>query len=320
MNEGKKENKLSFSGLYRKYGILIVLVLIFCAAAIASKNFLKPSNLINILKQITPFGVIACGSTMLIISGNIDLSAGTSLALCACTGAKVLQVTGSVFLCFLTAMALGAIIGYINGTLVTRFDLPPFIATLAMMNVCEGVTFITTKSRTIMGVEKLRWLGQGTFLGLPNLVILFAIVLALTHIIMNETQFGLHMYAIGGNSQASVAAGINVKRKIRMFYVYEGAMVGLAGVVVTSRMLSGQPTVGPGYEFDAITATVIGGTSFTGGVGSMFCVIVGSVIIGIINNVMILTGLNSNWQTIVKGILIALAVIIDLKTKVSKRN
>lgn len=313
------KNRISFGSFYRKYGILFILVLLIAAASLMNRNFYKPDNLLNVLKQITPFGIVACAETMLIVSGCIDLSAGTTLSLCACTGAGVLAATGSVPLAFLVAMAVGMLVGYINGTLVTVFKLPPFIATLAMMNVSKGAVFIYTGGKTISGVTQLKWLGQGSLLGVPNLIILFVIVLAVIQFVMKKTKFGLYMYSIGGNKNASIAAGINVGRNLRMTYTLAGALVGIAGIAITSRMLSGQSTVGPGYEFDAITATIVGGTSFNGGIGSMFSVLVGGVIIGIINNIMILMGIDNNWQLIVKGMLIAVAVILDIYTKSGAR-
>lgn len=321
MNKGVQEKKkLDFATFYRKYGIVLVAVLIFIAASFASKSFLKPTNLINVLKQITPFGIVACGETMLIISGCIDLSAGNVLALSACLGAGALRSSGSVVLAFLVAMAAGMVFGYLNGLLVTKFNLPPFIATLASMNVAEGLTYIYTGGRTISGMDKLRWLGQETLFGfLPYMIVLFFVVMIIVQIVLKKSRFGLYMYSIGGNKNASIAAGINVNRSIRLTYVFSGALVGVAGIAITARMLSGQPSVGPGYEFDAITATIVGGTSFNGGIGSMFCVLIGSIIIGIINNVMVLMGIDSNWQLVVKGILIAVAVILDMATKSKKK-
>lgn len=323
MKEARNNNgeKLSVATIYRKYGIFLILVVMFIAAFLLNHNFIKSANLINILKQITPFTIIAAAETMLIVSGCIDLSAGTVTALSACAAAGTLVATDSLALCFIVGMGVGAICGYVNGTLVTRFKLPPFIATLAMMNVAEGITYIYTGGATIKGVEKLRWLSQGRlFSVLPYMILLMAVVLIVIQLIMKKTKFGLYMYAIGGNRQASIAAGINVGRNIRLTYVLSGALVGLAGIAVTARMMSGQSMVGPGYEFDAITATIVGGTSFNGGVGSMFCVIMGGIIIGIINNIMILMGVDSNWQLVVKGMLIAIAVILDIQTKGNKKS
>ena len=320
MSQDRQEKqKFSFAAFYRKYGIVLVAVVIFIAASFASSSFLRPQNLINVLKQITPFGIVACAETILIISGCIDLGAGTVLALCACSGAGTLAATDSVVLAFLVAMVVGMVFGVVNGILVTRVRLPAFIATLATMNVAEGLTYIYTGGRTISGMDKLRWLGQGMLFNfLPYMILLFFVVMIIIQIILKKTKFGLFMYAIGGNQKASIAAGINVSRNIILTYVLSGALIGISGIAITARMLSGQPAVGPGYEFDAITATIVGGTSFTGGVGSMFCVFIGAVIIGIINNVMILMGLDSNWQLVVKGVLIAAAVILDMMTKSEK--
>lgn len=305
----------SASSLIRQYGIFLVLVLTFICAAILEPKFLKVSNLTNVVKQIVPFGIVACAETILIVSGSIDLAAGTTLALASCVGARVMLTTGSVFLAFLAAIATGMAINLVSGVLVTKFKLPPFIATLAMMNVAEGAASLYTNGQTITGLQKLKWLGQGTVLGVPVMVILFVVVLVIVHIIMKKTRFGLQMYATGGNTKATAAAGINVSLQIIVTFVMAGALTGIAAMVTASRMLAAQPTVGPGYEFDAITATIVGGTAFTGGVGGVKAIVVGSLIIGIINNVLVLAGVDSSWQTIIKGVLIALAVVLDLNTK-----
>ena len=299
----------------REYGIFGVLVLTFVTAAVLEPNFLKIQNLTNILKQIIPFGIVACAETILIVSGSIDLAAGTTLALAACVGAKVLVVTNSVLLAFLGAIAIGMLVNLISGLLVTRFKLPPFIATLAMMNVAQGAANLFTDGKTITNLDQLRWLGQGRVFYIPIMAILFAAVLLLVYIIMKKTKFGLQMYAIGGNTKATVAAGINAGRQLLITFLLAGALTGIAAMVTASRMLAAQPTVGSGYEFDAITATVVGGTAFSGGVGGVRAIVIGSLIIGIINNVLVLAGVNSSWQIIVKGLLIALAVMLDLNTK-----
>lgn len=307
--------KESGGSLIRQYGIFLVLILTFVCAAILEPKFLKVSNLTNVVKQIVPFGIVACAETILIVSGSIDLAAGTTLALASCVGARIMLSTGSVFLAFLAAISTGIVINLISGVLVTKFRLPPFIATLAMMNVAEGAASLYTNGQTITGLQKLKWLGQGTVLGIPVMVILFVMVLIIVHIIMKKTRFGLQMYATGGNTKATAAAGINVSLQIIITFAMAGALTGIAAMVTASRMLAAQPTVGPGYEFDAITATIVGGTAFTGGIGGVRAIVVGSLIIGIINNVLVLAGVDSSWQTIIKGILIALAVVLDLNTK-----
>lgn len=307
--------KLHAGNIFRDYGIFIILAATFIGASLISKNFLTPTNLVNVLRQIVPFGILACAETMLIVSGSLDLAAGSTMALAACVSARALQTTNSVFVAFIVAMAISILVNIISGILITKFHLPPFIATLAMMNIGEGAVNLYTNGRTATNLTQLRWLGQGRILEIPVMVWLFAILLFLLHILMKKTKFGLQMYAVGGNEKAAAAAGIDVGRQIRITFIIAGAITGVAAVVTCSRMLAAQPTVGPGYEFDAITATVVGGTGFTGGVGDVKAIIIGSLIIGIIDNVLVLIGISSSWQTIVQGLLIALAVALDLNTK-----
>lgn len=317
-NESNK--KLDPLSIYRKYGIVVILLSLFVLSAMISPNFLKPSNLSNILKQITPIIIIGIAQTILIISGMIDLSAGMATALCMVLSSEALVVTDSVIIGFLVAMLVGMIICYINGILVTVFNLPPFIATLAMMNVLEGVIFLHTKGAAVTGLDKLRWLSQGNILGIPTMIILMLILVIVIQLVLRYTKFGLYMYSIGGNEKASTAAGINVNRNKRLTFVLAGALIGIASVVLAARMMSGQPTVGPGYEFDGITAAIIGGTSFTGGIGTTPGTLVGAIIIGLINNILNLTNVESNWQMVAKGVLIATAVILDLRTKQNNRS
>ena len=311
----QQQKKISWLTLYRKYGIFIIIVVLFAGCALVSPNFLKTQNLINILKQISVVAIIACGETLLIVSGMIDLSAGYMCAFAGCLCAGTLVATDSLLLTFIVGIGSAAVCGYVNGVLITVFSLPPFIATLATGNVMQGITHLYTRSQSIPGMEKLRWLGQGTLFGIPYMVLILVAVLIMMYVLMRKTKFGLYVYAIGGNEKASTAAGVNVNRYKRIFCLLSGALVGLSGIIITARMMSGQPNVGPGYEFDAITATIVGGTSFTGGIGTPICVITGSIIIGLISNILNLTNVSSQWQMIVKGVLIATAVIVDLKTK-----
>ena len=317
MSEEKK--KLTIGEFYQKYGIFVIMIAVFGIACVASPNFLKANNLTNVMKQITPVAVVAAGETMMLVTGNIDLSASAVAAIAGCVGATVLVSTGSVFLCFLTAIAIAVICNYFSGTLITRLKLPAFIATLATMNICKGVAYVYTTG-AITAPESLKWLNNGSLFGaIPYIVILMAVVLIIIQFVMKKTRLGLYMYAVGGNEKAAVAAGINSRRVVRITYILNGAIIGIASVVLTARMMSATPNFSGGnYEFDAITATVVGGTSFSGGFGSMFNVIIGAIIIGIINNCMILMGINSNWQIVVKGLLIAAAVAIDINTKKKK--
>lgn len=314
-----KKQKMSASELYRKYGIVLIMIILFIISAIINRNFLKPQNLLNILKQISVVTIIACGETMLIVSGMIDLSAGFLCTTAACFSAGLLAATGNLPAAVLLGILIGSVCGWINGFLVTYFKLQPFIATLAMTNVLQGIVQIYTNGQTIGGVEKARWLGQGSVLGIPVPVIIMFAMVALIAVLMKKTKFGTSIYAIGGSENAAIASGINTGRTKRLIFTLSGALVGLSGVVLMARLMAGMPSVGEGYEFDAITAVVVGGTSFLGGIGTVTGALVGSVIVGLINNILNLLHVSTQYQLIVKGVLIAVAVIIDIKTKDRKK-
>lgn len=310
----KSDGKIMMGKLYRKYGIVIIFVILFIASAIINRNFLKPQNLINILRQISVVTIIACGETMLIVSGMIDLSAGLVCTTAMCLSAGVLVSTGNVFLAAAVGLAVGIVCGWVNGFLITHFKLQPFIATLAMTYVLKGIVQLYTNGQSIGGVDKIRFLGQGSILGIPVPVLIMAVIVLLTAVLMRQTSFGTYIYAIGGSEKAAIASGINVNRIKRIIFTLSGALTGLAGVV----LMAGMPSVGDGYEFDAITAVVVGGTSFLGGIGTVSGTLVGSIIVGLINNILNLLHISTQYQLIVKGVLIAGAVIIDIQTKDSK--
>lgn len=315
----KNDGKIMVKKLYRKYGIVIIFVMLFVASAVINRNFLKPQNLINILRQISVVTIIACGETMLIVSGMIDLSAGLVCTTAMCFSAGVLVSTGNVFLAAVTGLAVGTVCGWVNGFLITRFKLQPFIATLAMTYVLKGVVQLYTNGQSIGGVDKVRFLGQGSILGIPVQVLIMAVIVALTAVLMRRTSFGTYIYAIGGSEKAAIASGINVNRVKRIIFTLSGALTGLAGVVLMAKLMAGMPSVGDGYEFDAITAVIVGGTSFLGGIGTVSGTLVGSIIVGLINNILNLLHISTQYQLIVKGVLIAGAVIIDIQTKENKK-
>ncbi|WP_333792135.1 ABC transporter permease [Muricomes intestini] len=314
------KKKLSAGEIYRKYGIAIITIILFIASAIINHNFLKPQNLINILKQISVVTIIACGETMLIVSGMIDLSAGFLCTTAACISAGVLASTGNLFLALIVGIVIGCLCGWINGFLITHYKLQPFIATLAMTYVLQGIVQIYTNGQTIGGVGKARPLGHGAVLGLPVPVLIMLLSVIVIAVLMKKTKFGTYIYAIGGNEQAAIASGINTKRTKRLIFTLSGALTGLAGVVLMARLMAGMPSVGEGYEFDAITAVVVGGTSFLGGIGTVTGALIGSIIVGFINNILNLLHVSTQYQLIVKGVLIAIAVIIDIKTKEDSKS
>jgi inositol transport system permease protein len=307
-------------GLFRKYGIIFVLIVLFITSAIINHNFLKIQNLLNIFKQISVVTIIACAETMLIVSGMIDLSAGLVCTTAACFSAGVLAASGSISLAFLTGIGIGMCTGWINGFLVTHYKLQPFIATLAMMNITKGIVQIYTDGQAIGGVEKIRWIGQGDVAGFPVPSIIMLLVVVIIFGVMKFTTLGVNIYAIGGNERAAIASGINVNRLKRIIFTFSGALVGLSGVVLMARLMAGMPSVGTGYEFDAITAVIVGGTSFLGGIGTVGGTLIGAIIVGLINNILNLLHVSTQYQLIVKGVLIAGAVIIDMRTKTDKKS
>ncbi len=315
-----KTKDINIAAIYRKYGIIIILMLLFMVSAIINDNFLKPQNLINILKQISVVTIIACGETMLIVSGMIDLSAGLICTTSACFSAGILVATGNVPIAILVGVAIGVVAGWVNGFMITQYKLQPFIATLAMTYVAKGIVQIYTNGKAIGGVEKIRFLGQGSIGIVPVPVIIMIICVIIVAIVMKYTKLGVAIYAIGGNEKAAIASGINVKRMKQFIFMLSGAFVGIAGVVLMARLMSGQPSVGDGYEFDAITAVIVGGTSFLGGIGTVYGSLIGSIIVGLINNILNLLHVSSQYQLIVKGVLIASAVIVDMKTKEDKKS
>lgn len=301
--------------IYRKYGIFIIFVLMFVISSCVSPNFLKVDNLMNVVRQNAAIMILACGMTILIISGMIDLSGGATLTLAGCVAAGVMAGTGNLFLDVAAGVAVGSVTGWLNGFLITKYDLQPFIATLAMSNIANGLLQIYTNGSPIMGIGSMAELGRGYLGFIPIPIILMAVFVLLTWIFLKTTKIGLYVYAIGGNEKAAVASGINTKKMKRIFFTIHGF---LAGIVLMGRLNSGQPSlVTAGYEFDAIVAVIVGGTSFNGGVGSVLGTVVGAFIVGMINNVLLLMNVPTMYQMVVKGVLIAGAVILDLKTRSS---
>ena len=227
-----KKKVLSSGELYRKYGIVIIMIILFIASAIINHNFLKPQNLVNILKQISVVTIIACGETMLIVAGMIDLSAGFLCTTSACVAAGVLASTGHLSLALLAGIVIGCVCGWINGFLITYYKLQPFIATLAMTYVLKGIVQLYTNGQTIGGGEKARFLGHGSICGIPIPVILMLLSVLVIAIVMKTTKFGTYIYAIGGNEQATIASGINTNRMKRLIFTLSGTLTGFAGVVL----------------------------------------------------------------------------------------
>lgn len=276
-------------------------------------TFLTPKNVFNILRQNASNLFLATGMTMVIILGGIELSVGSVIALSGVVAAGCVVNFGMPEIVgFLAAVGVGALVGMFNGFVICKTDIPPFIVTLASMNITKGIALVLTGGSPIRCMtDAFKFPGAGYVGPFPTPVILMLIVFVIAVLIVNRTQLGRHIYAVGGNAQAAKFSGINVQRVKFIVYTYTGIMSGIAGVVVASRLYSGQPTAGDGAEMDAIAAVVVGGTSMSGGSGRLGGTLIGVLIIGVLNNGLNLMGVDSNWQYIVKGFVILLAVYVD---------
>ena len=297
-------------------GIIIALLAMCIFLVIFPRTrttFLTQKNIFNILRQNSTNLFLATGMTMVIILGGIELSVGSVIALSGCVAAGCVVNLGlPEIVGFLAALLVGAIVGVFNGFVISMTDIPPFIVTLASMNITKGIALVLTGGAPIRCMtDAFKFPGAGYVGPVPTPVILMLIVFIIASLIINRTKLGRHMYAVGGNAQAAQFSGINVKKVKFIIYTYTGIMAGLAGIVTASRLYSGQPTAGDGAEMDAIAAVVVGGTSMSGGSGRIGGTLICVLIIGVLNNGLNLMGVDSNWQYIVKGLVILLAVYVD---------
>jgi inositol transport system permease protein len=312
------------SSIFSKYGIFLIFAVMVLGASLLSPAFLSSTNLINIVRQMSIVGLIALGVTGIIVSAGIDLSSGSVVGLTAVVAASLAQMPDysaafypglnvPLIVPVLAACLVGALVGWINGTLIAKTRIPPFIATLGTFTAIRGAANLYTGGRPISNLtDDYNFIGQGDVLGVPVPIIILVVMAVVTHILYAHTKFGKYIYAIGGNEQAARVSGINAARYKMLIYVYASLLAGLAGLVVSSRIGSGQPGLGVGYELDAIAAAVIGGTSLSaGGIGTVAGTIVGALIIGVLNNTLDLMNVSAFWQQIVKGCIIVGAVILD---------
>ncbi|MBR9946799.1 ribose ABC transporter permease [Clostridiaceae bacterium Marseille-Q4145] len=297
-------------------GIIIALLAMFIFLTVfptTRSTFLTPKNMFNILRQNASNLFLATGMTMVIILGGIDLSVGSVIALSGVVAAGCVVNFGlPEAVGFIAAIAVGAAVGLFNGFIICKTDIPPFIVTLASMNITKGIALVLTGGAPIRCMtDAFKFPGAGYVGPVPTPVILMFIIFILAALMINKTQLGRHIYAVGGNVQAAKFSGISVQKVKFIVYAYTGVMAGIAGVVIASRLYSGQPTAGDGAEMDAIASVVVGGTSMSGGSGRIGGTLIGVLIIGVLNNGLNLMGVDSNFQYIVKGLVILLAVYVD---------
>lgn len=296
----------------RKYATMFILVIFLIAMAFLSDRFFTFKNLTNVGRQISLNAILALGMTLVIISGGIDLSVGGVCALGCCVCAKILNSTGSSLLAIAAVLLIGLAVGAFNGFVVSKTGIAPFIVTLSTVSIIRGITLVMTNASPMpISNAAFKFIGQGTLLGIPFPIYITLILAIITAFVMNKTVFGRYVYAIGGNERSAVVAGIQVKKVKISVYMVSGFLAAFTAIIYTSRLSSGVPSLGDGFEMDAITAAVIGGASLAGGQGHIWGTMIGAVIIGILNNALNLLNINSYFQDIVKGVVVLLAVLFD---------
>jgi len=297
--------------LLRQYGLVLSFVLLCLALTLLSDRFLTPSNLLNVLRQATINGIIAVGMTYVILTSGIDLSVGSILALSTVVAASIMQSGQPVALALVVGLTLGTIMGLLNGLITAQAHIPPFVVTLGMMTIGRGLALTFTEGRPITGLpESFRFVGAG-FLGpVPMPIVIFLAVFVVGYFVLTRTVVGESVYALGDNPVAGRLAGIRTGRVITLVYAVSGFLSALAGLILVARLNSAQPTAGLGFEFDAIAAVVVGGTSFAGGEGSLLGTLLGVLIIQVLNNGLNLLNVSSLWEGVVKGVVIALALLL----------
>ncbi|MBO7711407.1 MAG: hypothetical protein J6S83_13140 [Lachnospiraceae bacterium] len=310
--------------------IWVIFVAIFIVASILSRNFLTYRNLTSVLMTESIIGILAVGIMWCILSRGIDLSAGSLVALSSVIVASLSQTPGyssamykglnvPVPVAVIAAVALAALFGLSNGLIIAYTKIPPFISTLGTQLICRAAAQLYTNAYPIPELKKsFKFLGQGNIAGFPVIVIIFIIFATISGFMLTQTRFGKNVYAIGGNDNAARVAGINVESNLVRVYLWSGICAGVGGVLLAARAGAGNSSAGLNYELDAIAAATVGGTSHTGGVAKISGVIAGILILGVVKNIMVLVGVNAYWQQIVKGVIIIVSVVLDMRKNIRK--
>ncbi|MBB1274060.1 ribose ABC transporter permease [Psychromonas sp. SR45-3] len=299
---------------------LIALIVLIAVVSVLNEYFFTIDNILNILRQTSVIAILAAGMTLVILTAGIDLSVGSILALCGAFAASMISLEIPVLIAVPVSLLGGAVLGSMAGFIISKGKVQAFIATLVMMTLLRGVTMVYTDGRPISTgftdvADSFAWFGTGYMFGIPVPVWLMIFVFAGIWYLLNHTRFGRYVYALGGNESATKLSGINVDRIKIGVYSICGLLSALAGIIITSRLSSAQPTAGMGYELDAIAAVVVGGTSLAGGRGYIMGTLIGALIIGVLNNALNLLDVSSYFQMIVKAAVILLAVLVDNKNK-----
>ena len=311
--------KKDMGKILRQFGLIFVALCIILAMSFVSPVFLTSQNITNILRQISLNGILSIGMTFVILTGGIDLSVGSVIAITGVISGSLMANGCNWFVACIAALVCALICGFVNGWLISYIEFQPFIATLSTMTIGSGIAlaYSNGKPYTISDPSFIK-IGQGTVVGIPIPIILLFIFCAAGLVILNMTTFGRYVFAIGGNKNAAKLSGVRTRVVQLAVYVISSVCAWMVGLILAARISSGQPIAGEGYEMDAIAATAIGGTSMSGGIGSLSGTMCGFVLLGLLSNSMNLMNINSFYQKMVKGLLIILAVFLDMRTKGKK--
>lgn len=313
-------NRQSIKNLLQVAGILPILLLICILFTFLSPNFLTPGNVVNVLRQASINIVLATGMTFVILTGGIDLSVGSILAVCAVVSVLVSLIPALSWASGLAGLLTGLFLGLVNGALITFLDVPPFIVTLGSLTALRGVAFLVANGTTVFNRDlNFAWIGNNYLGPFPWLVVIALLTVLVSWFVLRQTVLGVQIYAVGGNERAARLTGIKVYRVLLFVYGVSGLLAGLAGIMSASRLYSATGMLGQGYELDAIAAVILGGTSFTGGIGTIVGTLLGALIIAVLNNGLTLLNMSYFWQLVVKGLVIIVAVTIDRLRRRSRR-
>ncbi|MCQ2509919.1 MAG: ABC transporter permease [Lachnospiraceae bacterium] len=314
-----KQSK-NVKALISEYFIFVIFIVLVIGLTALKPSFIQPGNLVNILKQASINGILSFGMMFVIIAGGFDMSVGSTVAFAGILAALLGNGNYPLILPLIVAMVAGLAVGIVNGVGVSVGELPPFIMTLGTMTGVRGLALLVSNGKPITGISpEYRAIAAGSIAGIPMLAVFLLIVIVICSFVTSKTVYGRRVYACGGNLQAARVAGINTTLIRISTFAIAGLLAGFCGFLMTSRVTIGQPTAAESYEMDAITACVVGGVSMSGGVGKPWGVVVGSLLITVIANGLDILGVSSHWQKIVKGLIIVLAVLIDVKGK-GKKN
>ncbi|MFH0133909.1 ABC transporter permease [Variovorax sp. EL159] len=319
--EARKPRSFDLVGFLEKYGVLLFLVLLILLFATQNPRFLSTRNVFNILTEVSIYGIMAVGMTGVILTGGVDLAVGSLLAFAGMCAAAVVMALGGTFplswlVALLVACGVGMAAGYLHGKTITKLNVPPFIVTLGGMTIWRGATLILNDGGPISGFdESFRWWGRGDVLGIPVPVLVFAVVAGAGYVTLRYTRYGRSIYAVGGNPEAARLSGLNVKGILVSVYLLVGLLAGLSGFLLAARLGSAEAVAGISYELRVIAAVVIGGTSLFGGLGGVGGTIIGSLLLGVLLNGLVMLNVSAYYQQVVIGVIIVIAVAFDTYAK-----